>query len=118
MCLVSISFDGGQCHSVCQVCVCPSFPGSSTHCSIWEMLSPVLVHTGMTAQPTPPYGTQGWAYGPGLASETTVSPGGSDWLRDAARPQPAGAVKRSPLTWGLLDGGWDVSLNQEVGLLL
>ena len=35
MCLVSISFDGGQCHSVCQVCVCPSFPGSSTHCSIW-----------------------------------------------------------------------------------
>ena len=35
MCLVNIRFDGGQGHSVCLPCVCPSFPGSSTHCSIW-----------------------------------------------------------------------------------
>lgn len=94
------------------VCV-PLFLGAALTVPFGEMLSPVLVHTGMTAQPTPPYGTQGWAYGPGLASETTVSPGGSDWLRDGARPQPAGAVKRSPLTVGA--AGWRVGCELEPG---
>ena len=62
--------------------VSPLFLVAALTVPFGEMLSPLLVHTGVTAQPTPPRGTQGWAYSPGLASETTISPGGSDWLRD------------------------------------
>ena len=64
--------------------VSPLFLVAALTVPFGEMLSPLLVHTGVTAQShhLAPCGTQGWAYSPGLATETTISPGGSDWLRD------------------------------------
>ena len=95
----------------CSACV-PSFPGGSTHCSIWGNAFSIVgsYWCDCSAHPSP--------WDPGVGIQPRLGQWDHyipwwQWLAQRWWPQPAGAVKRTPLMVGA--AGWGKGCELEPG---